>query len=461
MEEAMSGLAQSKPSAWLAIALALAMSLFPVMLQAQGEPQAPTFKPEELEQLVAPIALYPDGLLAQVLMASTYPLEVVEAARFAKANPKLKEEALDKALQQQSWDPSVKSLLSFPQVLEMMDQKLDWTQKLGDAFLAQQKDVMDAVQRLRTKAQAEGNLKSNEQQTVTVEEQPPASGSQVIVIQPANPQVVYVPTYNPTVVYGAWPYPAYPPAYYYPPGYVATAAFVSFGVGMAVGAAYWGGCNWGHGDVDINTNRYNNFNQNVTQNYNRSDVKNKVEGGKWQHNPEHRKGVEYRDRGTQDRFGRGQSGNASTRDAYRGRAEQGRQQIAREGAGNMQNQIGQGGRGGNGPGSQRPGSQRPTASTRPAGGAGGGPGSQRPSAGTREAGGGRGAGDRGSSAFGGSGSGAQARRDSDRGRTSRESAASTGSRGGGGQRSGGYGGSGGRAGGGSRGGGGRGGGGRR
>jgi len=449
----MTGLAHSKPSALLAIALVVLTSLLPVELQAQSETQDPTFKPEELEQLVAPIALYPDGLLAQALMASTYPLEVVEAARFAKTNPNLKGEELDSALRERSWDPSVKSLLSFPQVLTMMDERLDWTQKLGDAFLAQQKDVMDAVQRLRAKAQAEGNLKTTEQQTVTVEEQPPASGTQVIVIQPSNPQVVYVPTYNPTVVYGAWPYPAYPPAPYYPPGYVATTALVSFGIGMAVGSAYWGGCGWGHGDVDINTNRYNNFNQNVTQNYNRNDVKNKFEGGKWQHNPEHRRGVEYRDRGTQDRFGRGQSGNVATRDAYRGRAEQGRQQIAREGAGNMQNQIGQGGRGGNAPGSQRP-----SAGTRPAGGERGGPGgagAQRPSAGTREAGGGRGAGDRGSGAFGGSGSGAQARRDSDRGRTSRESAASRGSRGGGGgyqRTSGGGGGRGG--GGGSRGGGG-------
>jgi hypothetical protein len=453
----MIGLAHSKPSALLAIALLVFMPLLAIKSEAQGEAQGPTFKPEEIEQLVAPIALYPDGLLAQVLMASTYPLEVVDAARFAKANPNLEGEQLNSALRERSWDPSVKSLLSFPQVLTMMDEKLDWTQKLGDAFLAQQKDVMDAVQRLRAKAQAEGNLKTTEQQTVTVEEQPPASGTQVIVIEPSNPQVVYVPTYNPTVVYGAWPYPAYPPAPYYPPGYVATTALISFGVGMAVGSAYWGGCGWGHGDVDIDTNRYNNFNQNVTQNYNRSDVKNKFEGGKWQHNPEHRKGVEYRDRGTQDRFGRGQSGNASTRDAYRGRAEQGRQQIAREGAGNMQNQIGQGGRGGGAAGSQRP-----SASTRPAGGERGGPGAgaQRPSAGTREGGGGRGTGDRGSGAFGGSGSGAQARRDSDRGRASRESASRS-SRGGGGgyQRTSG---GGGRSGGGSRGGGGgRGGGGRR
>src|SRR5688572_21985770 len=142
------------------------------------EPAAPTFTHEEIEQIVAPIALYPDSLLAQVFMASTYPLEIVEAARFAEENPELKDTALDEALKGKTWDPSVKSLLSFRQVLTMMNEKLDWTQKLGDAFLAQQKDVMDAVQRLRAKAKAEGNLESNEQQRVIVE---PAAPTQVTV----------------------------------------------------------------------------------------------------------------------------------------------------------------------------------------------------------------------------------------------------------------------------------------
>ncbi len=176
------------------------------------------FKPEEIEQLVAPIALYPDSLVSQILMASTYPLEVVQADRWAKANKTLKGDALTKALEAQSWDPSVKSLVNFPQVLAMMSEKLDVTQKLGDAFLAQQKDVMDAIQRLRAKAQAQGNLKTTKEQTVIVEQpaRKPRSSSNraqttVIKIEPTNPQVVYVPTYNPTVVYGAWPYPAYPP----------------------------------------------------------------------------------------------------------------------------------------------------------------------------------------------------------------------------------------------------------
>src|SRR5215813_4912411 len=195
----------SKAALAVPLAVLVALPWSPVGW-AQGEAQAPTFKPEEIQQLVAPIALYPDSLLAQVLMASTYPLEVVEAARFQKANPSLKDKALDDALQKQTWDPSVKSLVSFPEVLTMMNEKLDWTRRLGDAFLAQQSDVMDA-------AQAQGNLQSNEQQKVIVQQPPadaPAGSPPVIVIQPANPQVVYVPTYNPTVVYGSWPYPSYP-----------------------------------------------------------------------------------------------------------------------------------------------------------------------------------------------------------------------------------------------------------
>ena len=157
----------------LQVALAAVLVAAPLVRaqenSAQQQPAAKPFKPEELEQIVAPIALYPDALVAQVMMAATYPLEVIQAARFAKDNPKLTGDALNQALTKQSWDDSVKSLVSFPQILAMMNDKLDWLQKLGDAFLAQQKDAMDAVQRLRAKAQASGNLKSNEQQKVTVE----------------------------------------------------------------------------------------------------------------------------------------------------------------------------------------------------------------------------------------------------------------------------------------------------
>jgi hypothetical protein len=285
-------------------------------------------------------------------MASTYPLDVVQAARFAKDNASLKGDQRDQALQKQRWDDSVKSLVSFPDVLTMMDAKLDWTQKLGDAFLAQQADVMNAVQRLRARAQATGNLKSSPQQTVTAEpaaatpaapagqapatfvvEQAPAT---VIKIEPANPQVVYVPTYNPTVVYGAWPYPAYPPAYYYPPGYVAGTAIFSFAVGVAVGSALWGNCNWHGHDVNVNVNQYNNFTKNVnTANVasqrtqiqsQRTSVQNNA--STWQHNPENRRGAQYRDPATQQRYNKATSPQATqARESFRGRADQGRQEL--------------------------------------------------------------------------------------------------------------------------------------
>ena len=227
-----------------------------VLAQSGGEEK--TFKQEELDQMVAPIALYPDSLLTQILMASTYPLEVVQADRWAKQNKDMKGDALAKGLEAQPWDPSVRSLVNFPQVLAMMSEKLDWTTKLGDAFLAQQKDVMDTIQKLRKKAQAEGNLKTTKEQVVKVEQE-------TIIIEPANPQVIYVPAYNPTVVYGAWAYPAYPPYPVYPPGYVATGAAFSFMAGAAVGAAWgyaWGNANWNGGDVNVNVNQNTNVNNN-------------------------------------------------------------------------------------------------------------------------------------------------------------------------------------------------------
>src|SRR5262245_6104366 len=173
--------------AW-AWGLILLMAIPPEVIAQEAATAAP-FKPEELEQVLAPIALHPDALISQILMASTYPLEVVQADRWAKQNASLKGDALTKALEQQNWDPSVKSLVNFPQVLTMMSEKLDWTQKLGDAFLADQKKVLDTIQSLRTKAQAAGNLKSTKEQNVIVEEK-------IIKIESTSPQVVYVPTYN-------------------------------------------------------------------------------------------------------------------------------------------------------------------------------------------------------------------------------------------------------------------------
>jgi hypothetical protein len=237
--------------------------------QGNSQTQASKLSQAQLEALVAPIALYPDSLVSQILMASTYPLEVSEATNWLRANSNLKGDTLNNALQQQNWDASVKSLVSFPPVLEMMGSQLSWTQNLGNAVLAQQSDTMAAIQALRAKAKKSGSLQSNAQQTVTTQG---GGSSETIIIQPTNPQVVYVPSYNPTVVYGAWPYPAYPPAAYYPPGYVAGTALLSFGIGMAVGAALWGGCHWGGygggNSLTVNNNTYNNFNRNTNNNWN-------------------------------------------------------------------------------------------------------------------------------------------------------------------------------------------------
>ena len=249
-----------------------------------------TISADELASLVAPIALYPDALVAQILMASTYPLEIVEAARWIKANPDLESDALEDAMQKQSWDPSVKSLTAFPQVLAMMNEKLTWANQLGQAFLSDQKSVMNSLQSLRQKAKTEGNLETNSQQTVTI--------------------------YNPTVVYGTWAYPMYQPYYWYPPSYVYTRSTVSFGVGLTVGAAMWGNCNWYSSNVNINVNRYNNFNRTEIRNTN------------WNHNSEHRRGVSYGNQRLQNRYGGNQSLGAKARDSFRGRADKGRQKIA-------------------------------------------------------------------------------------------------------------------------------------
>jgi len=326
-----------KTLAWF---LTVLLATPPTILAQQAEQTV--FKQEELDQILAPIALHPDPLVSQILMASTYPLEVVQADRWAKQNAKLKGDALTAALEKQDWDASVKSLVNFPQVLTMMSEKLDWTQKLGDAFLADQKVVLDTIQKLRAKAQESGNLKTTQEQTVIVEEK-------IIKIEPANPQVIYVPSYNPTVVYGAWPYPAYPPYYYYPPGYVATSMF-AFGAGVAMGAAWgyaWGNSNWGGGNVDVDVNRNFNSNRNIDRSkYQGGD---RGQGGRFQHNPEHRKGVSYRDQGTSQKFNRASTNDAiKSREQFRGRAEQGRQDIGRGGASDRASIGDRGGQGGPG-----------------------------------------------------------------------------------------------------------------
>jgi hypothetical protein len=301
------------PVRWLIGFLAV-MMVAPPWIAAQGTGGGGAFPPERLEALVAPIALYPDSLLTQVLMASTYPLELVQAARWAKANPGLKGDQLDAALQQQNWDPSVTSLVNFPQVLEMMSQKLDWTQQLGDAVLSQQAELMDAVQRLRARAQAAGNLQSTQEQQVIVKEK-------TIVIEPAQPDVVYVPTYNPVVVYGAWPYPAYPPPpVYYPGYYPGAAAAVGFAAGVGLGFAWgyaWGHCDWHGGDININVKQNFNYNKNINRDK-YSQRPGQGGSGTWKHDPDHRKGVSYRDQGTAQKFGKGDRGSAAGRQDFRG-----------------------------------------------------------------------------------------------------------------------------------------------
>ena len=299
----------------MAMVLFLCASLaVPPGLIAQGDKEgAPAFRPEEIDQMVAPIALYPDSLLAQTLAASTYPLEIVQAARFVQQNKELKGEKLMAAAKDKDWDPSVKAMIDFPDVLLMMNEKLEWTEKLGNAFLSQQRDVMTSVQRLRQKAQESGNLKTTKEQKVIVEKE-----TKVIVIESASPQVVYVPTYNPTVVYGAWPYPAYPPYPVYPAGYVATAG-LAFAAGVAVGAAHSGyggwGCGWGNNEVNINASTNNNFTKN---NYNNSQKYQAKQNQNWQHNPEHRKGAQYPNQNTAQKYGQqrsGSGGRATTSDA--------------------------------------------------------------------------------------------------------------------------------------------------
>jgi hypothetical protein len=327
--------------------------------RAAETPSPAAFSEGQLEQLVAPIALYPDSLVAQILMASTYPLEIVLAARWLEKNPKLEGDALREALKDQDWDTNVKTLCGFRDVIARMNENLDWTQDLGDAFLAQRSELMDAVQRMRGKAYDAGNLKTTEQQVVT--RQP----DKIIVIEPANPEVVYVPTYSPTVVYAGWSYPYwYYPSFYYPPPY--GYGMMAFTAGVFWGAWLGGGCGWGwgHGDVDIDIDR----NTNIDRNFNRNSDRNRVsqrqggrEGGrgKFQHNPAHRGGVNYRDNKTAQQFGAREGSNRVTRDQARG-FDRG---AGQRGAGVSDRAAGgrQGGASGLGSGGRA--SQRPSAST--------------------------------------------------------------------------------------------------
>ena len=375
-------------------------------LQTQTPPAAATTAPapavklsaDQLDSLVAPIALYPDPLLAQVLAASTYPLEIVQLQQWMAKNAELKGEALAAAVEKQDWDPSVQGLAGVPDVVKRLGDDIQWTNDLGNAFLAQQSEVMDAVQRMRKKANAAGNLKTTEQQKVTTQV---VETKEVIVIQQANPQVIYVPAYNPVVVYGPPIYP-YPPIYYPPPGYYAAGVAIGFGVGIAMGA-FWGGGGWGYGprwgygSVNINVNnRYvNHYNRNT--NINRA-------GGSWNHNPAHRGGAPYGDRATANRYGGSTRGDsvASRQGTASGANRAGSTGANRTGASPSSSSLGSNRSTGS---SDRVGNRSVPSSSSRSGSAFGGASSSRPSSGAA-----RSASQRGSSSMGGSRGGGGRRR---------------------------------------------------
>ena len=283
--------------------------------------QPAAFSAEQLEQLVAPIALYPDSLLTHILMASTYPLEIVEASRWLKKNPALKGSALEEALKEQDWDSSVKAVCAVPEVIEKMNENLDWMKDLGDAFLGQQADVLATAQRMRTKAYDAGSLKSTEQQLVTQDEE------KIIVIESANPDVVYVPSYSPTVVYGGWSYPSY----YYPTLYVPPPpgiGFMTFTAGVVWGAAIVGHADWHHHNVNHGPPppRPGGPPPGGPGGQKPGGPQGGPPGGSqgqaWQHNPEHRKGVNYQNPAAAQKYGGAGGSSQVSRDQARGRSGQ-------------------------------------------------------------------------------------------------------------------------------------------
>jgi hypothetical protein len=287
---------KNKTIRWLlgsTLAVLLGILTFDIVAQdvQQNQSAVQQFSQEQLNQMLAPIALYPDKLLAQVLTASTYPLDVTSADKFAKANSSLKGDDLLNAAKGETWDPSVKSMLGFPDVLDMMNKHIDWTSNLGTAFLQQQDDVMNTIQSLRDKAFTAGNLKTTKQQVVKKVEK-------VIYIEPASSNVVYVPAYDPGYVYGNWQYPSYPPYNYYPSNYysgadIAGTALVSFLAGAVIGSSWgWGSWNydWHQHHMYYNTYQYNQF-----ANHYYSQPMYQLSGTaakqKWQYNPLNRQGV--------------------------------------------------------------------------------------------------------------------------------------------------------------------------
>lgn len=288
--------------------ISLMMFGFALPLQAQeqvGDYAEPydQYSREELAQMLAPIALYPDTLLSQILMASTYPIEVIEADRWVKKRPGLKDEALDDALLDKSWDPSVKALCHFPSILALMSERISETTDLGNAFLAQEEEVLDMIQVLRAAARAQGTLATSSQQKVIVDRD-------TIIIEPANPRVIYVPYYDPYYVYGSWWYPAYPPYFWGPPG-------VSFGIGFSYWPGFYFGFSFGNWCYFDWHYRYVYIDVYKRPRYVRHDHWVSYPG-RWYHSPTHRRGVAYRDQYTARKFGQRPYPQREYRDETRG-----------------------------------------------------------------------------------------------------------------------------------------------
>ena len=256
--------------------------------ETEAQEPAEKYSREELAQMLAPIALYPDALLSQVLMASTYPIEVIEADRWRKQNPKLQDEALDTAMLDQDWDASVKAICHFPSILSLMSERISETTNIGNAFLAQEAEVMDMVQELRARAREQGNLTTTPEQKVVVQKE-------TIIIEPANPRVIYVPYYDPYTIYGPWWYPAYRPYYWGPPG-----------ISVGIGISYWPGFYFGFsfGDwVYFDWHRhYIHYHVHKRPRFVRHE-RWVSKPGPWHHAPHHRRGVAYRDKHTARKYG--------------------------------------------------------------------------------------------------------------------------------------------------------------
>lgn len=395
---------------------------FGTAFQEEAPEAAAKLPNDQLDSLVAPVALYPDPLLSQVLVASTYPLEIVQLSQWMQKNSSMGQDKMVEAVKKENWDPSVQALVAMPDLVKKLSDNIKWTTDIGNAFLAQQGDVMDAVQRMRMKAKDKGNLKTSEQQKV---ETKVVENKTVVVIEPAKPDVVYVPSYEPTVVYGAPAYP-YPVYSYPPPGYYAAGAAISFGVGMMVGAA-WGGGGWGWnagwgGNNNVTINNSNNFvNNSNRQNVNKGGNRNQVNAqGKsnWQHNPQHRGGAPYSDRATASKFGGTSRGDSMSTRQANARQQQARADRGGSNRGDISSR-GEGFAGGN----------RASANTRDAGNRGGGGGDRIGNQSVSRDSGSKG------SAFGGGGSNrASASASSSRGASSMGRSSGGGGRSGGGRR---------------------------